>query len=138
MVSLPLHKKIILFDGVCNLCNSSVLRIIKNDVKNIFVFASLQSEIGKKLCITYSIDTTVIDSIILIEPTKDFYTKSTAILKIIHHFPIQWKIVKIGWVFPPFVRNAIYDFIAKNRYNWFGKKNQCMIPTPELKSKFID
>jgi predicted DCC family thiol-disulfide oxidoreductase YuxK len=132
------NKKIVLFDGVCNFCNSSILRIIKNDKKNVFLFASLQSEIGKQLTNHFKIDTSKIDSIILIESKTSFYIKSTAALKIINHFGGLWNLFKIGWVLPASFRDLFYNYIAKNRYKWFGKKESCMIPTPELKSKFIE
>lgn len=128
---------IILFDGVCNFCNSSVNKIIKHDKKNRFKFAALQSEIGKKLLQKHSIDSTKIDSIILIENDVAFI-KSSAILKISKHlngiYPLAYGFI----IIPTFLRDAVYDFIARNRYKWWGKKDSCMIPTQEVKSKFIE
>lgn len=138
MIDIPKHKKLILFDGVCNLCNDSVLRVIKFDNKNIFMFAALQSEIGNTVTHHLNIDTKKVDSIILYDPGVAYYVKSTAALKIMKDFGGLWKISQLGFLFPEVVRNFIYDFIAKNRYNWFGKKETCMIPTPELKAKFLD
>ncbi len=132
------NKKIILFDGVCNLCNSSVQFIIKNDKKDNFRFATLQGEIGQKFISERNIDQQKTDSIILIEPGIAYYTKSSAALKIGKCFGGAWKLL---WVFeqlPVSIRDFVYDYIAKNRYKWFGQKNECMIPTPELKSKFLD
>ena len=139
MIQTLLKKghKIMLFDGVCNFCNSSVLKIIKHDKKGVFLFASLQSEIGKKITSYFEIDTNKIDSIILIESATKFSIKSTAALNILKHFGGFWFVYQIGWIFPENVRNSIYDYIAKNRYKWFGKKDQCMMPTNEIKSKFI-
>ena len=131
------NKKIILFDGVCNFCNSSVLRIITHDKKNIFLFTSLQSESGKLLTAHFNIDTTKIDSIILVESDTKYYIKSTAALKILKQFNGIWKLFQICWIIPSFIRNSLYNYIAKNRYSWFGKKDNCMIPSPEIKSKFI-
>ena len=134
MPELP--DNIILFDGVCNFCNSSVNTIIKHDTKNRYKFTALQSEIGKKILQKYSIDSTKIDSIILIENEVAFI-KSTAILKISKHlsgiYPLAYGFI----IVPTFIRNLVYDFIARNRYKWWGKKDSCMIPTAEVKAKFI-
>ena len=136
MSELPNDTSIILFDGVCNFCNSSVNKIIKHDKKNKFKFAALQSETGKKLLEKHSIDSTKIDSIILIENDTAFI-KSTAILKISKQMSGLYPLAYGFIIIPTFIRNSVYDFIAKNRYKWFGKKDSCMIPTEEVKSKFI-
>lgn len=137
MVDLPAHKKIILFDGVCNLCNDAVVRIIKFDKKNSFVFASLQSDVGKQIIRYLKIDTSKIDSIILYEPNVSYDIKSSAALKVMNDFGGFWKLTHFFWALPKPIRDTVYDFIAKNRYKWFGKKNECMIPTPDLKKKFL-
>jgi predicted DCC family thiol-disulfide oxidoreductase YuxK len=130
-------KAIVLFDGVCNFCDNSVNRIIRHDNKDHFRFTSLQSETGKKLSQQYGIDTSKTDSIILIEKGKA-YTRSGAILRITKHmnrlYPLMYGLLLV----PPFIRNAIYDLIARNRYKWFGKKESCMIPTAEVRSKFLE
>ncbi|WP_420322649.1 thiol-disulfide oxidoreductase DCC family protein [Flagellimonas sp.] len=131
------HKKIILFDGVCNLCNGAVKFIIKWDKKDVFRYAALQSEIGKQLIAERTIDTSKVDSIILIEPGVAYFTKSDAALEITQHFGGLWKAFAIFTWIPKIFRDAIYDLIAKNRYKWFGRKDACMIPTPELKAKFL-
>ena len=131
-------KKIILFDGVCNLCNGAVLFVIKRDKKDIFRYAALQSEIGQKLTQERGIDTEKVDSIVLIEPGIAYYTKSTAALKIANHFGGLWKLLYVFNWLPEGFRNGIYDYVAANRYKWFGRKDACMIPTPELKSKFLE
>ena len=134
-----LDKKIILFDGVCNLCNGAVQYIIKRDKKDTFRYAALQSEIGKKLVNERGIDTSKVDSIILIEPNIAYHIKSSAAIEIMNEFGGLWKIMNIfKYIFPTSFRDLIYDFIAKNRYKWFGKQDNCMIPTPELKAKFLD
>lgn len=130
-------KKIILFDGVCNFCNASVLRVIKYDKKNVFLFAALQSDIGLQITTHFKIDTSKIDSIILITSDEDFALKSTAALKILKEFNGLWKVLQVCWIIPTFIRDHIYNYIAKNRYKWFGKKDTCMLPTEEIKSKFI-
>lgn len=138
MIDIPKYKKLILFDGVCNLCNDAVLKIIKYDKKNTFLFTALQSEVGIKVIDHLNINTKKMDSIILFEPGVTYEVKSTAALKIMNDFGGLWKISQLGFLLPESVRNHIYDFIAKNRYKWFGKKENCMIPTPALKTKFLD
>ena len=138
MMDIPKNKKIILFDGICNLCNDVVLKVIKYDKKNIFLFSSLQSKIGKEITDHLGIDISKIDSIILYEPGVSYDIKSTAALKIIQDFKGIWSLTYILFLFPEGFRNLIYDYIAKNRYKWFGKKEKCMIPSSELKEKFLD
>ncbi|WP_291871177.1 thiol-disulfide oxidoreductase DCC family protein [Maribacter sp.] len=135
---IKLSKKIILFDGVCNLCNGAVQFVIKRDKKEQFLFTPLQSETGKKLLKERGIDTIQIDSIILIEPNVVYFVKSDAALEIAKNLNSPWKIIHLLKVFPKGLRDFVYDFIAKNRYRWYGKKEQCMVPTPELRAKFLD
>ena len=137
-MNLPENKKIILFDGVCNLCNGAVLKTIKYDKKSQFVFTALDSDTGKKILNHLKIDTAKVDSIILYEPNLAYYIKSSAALKVMNDFGGFWKLNNIFWIVPKPVRDMVYGFIAKNRYKWFGKKESCMIPTPELKAKFLD
>ena len=133
-----IDKSIILFDGVCNLCNTSVNFIIKHDTNNHFRFASLQSDAAKEQLLHNNIknDKNQLDSIILIENNHIYY-QSTAALLILKKlkFPIN-----LGYVFiiiPVFIRDTVYHFIAKNRYKWFGKKDICRIPTKEELDKFL-
>ena len=138
MIDLPKNKKIILFDGVCNLCNDAVFKVIKYDKKNVFLFTALRSKKGKEIINHLGIDISKIDSIILYEPGISYEIKSTAALKIIQDFKGMWNVSTILLLLPEDFRNLIYDYIAKNRYKWFGKKESCSIPTPELKAKFLD
>lgn len=137
-MDLPKNKKIILFDGVCNLCEASVQFVIKHDKKDIFRFVALQSDLGQKIINHIGIQTKKIDSIILYVPDIAYYYKSSAALEIaknlggIFHFGTVFRII------PTRLRNVLYDYIAKNRYTWYGKKETCMIPTPELKAKFLE
>lgn len=102
-----------------------------------FRYAALQSEIGQQMVNERGIDTSQVDSIILIEPGVAYYTKSDAALEIGQSFGGGWKLLAIfTWLPKPF-RDTIYDFVARNRYRWFGKQESCMIPTPELKAKFL-
>nr|WP_262482011.1 DUF393 domain-containing protein [Aquimarina agarivorans] len=128
----------ILFDGICNLCSSAIQFMIKHDKKRKFRYASLQSEIGQQLLNERNIDPKVIDSIILIEPNKAYYFKSTAALEIAKHLSGIYPLLSVFLFFPAKMRDPIYDFIAKNRYKWFGKKESCMIPDKEIKSLFLD
>ena len=137
-LSLPKDKKLILFDGVCNLCNSSVQYVIKHDKKHQFMFTALQSEAGKEVIEAYNIDTKKTDSILLYTPEKGIDYKSTAALKIASQLGFPQNLMNVFFIIPPFIRNWVYDYIAKNRYKWYGKKDACMIPTPELKSRFLD
>ena len=127
---------IILFDGVCNLCNSSINFVIKRDKNDAFKFATLQEEVGQLLLKRYSIDSLDTDSIILIENGKA-YVKSTAALRVARKLSSAWPLMYGFMIIPAFIRNWVYDYIAKNRYKWYGKQDSCMIPTPALKSKFL-
>ncbi|UMB54479.1 DUF393 domain-containing protein [Lutibacter sp. A64] len=129
-------NSIILFDGVCNLCNASVNFIIKHDKKEHFKFASLQSDAAKELLLQYNSKKINMDSIILIE-NNNFYEKSTAALKISKKLNNGFSLLYLFIIIHPFIRDWVYNYIAKNRYKWFGKKENCMIPTPELKNRFI-
>ena len=136
--NIPENKKLILFDGVCNLCNEAVLNIIKQDKKDIFLFTALQSNTGKNIINELGIDTSKIDSIVLYIPGEDYFIKSEAALKIANEFYGLWKLIQVFRIFPVFFNDFFYDFIARNRYRWFGKKEECMIPTKKLNSKFLN
>jgi len=128
--------KIILFDGVCNLCNNAVTFVIKHDKKDRFRFAALQSDIGKDYVLKFKIDPSETDSIILIDG-ENYFIKSTAALYISKSLSGAYPLFFVFIIVPLFFRNWIYDYIAKNRYKWFGRKDNCMIPTPDLKDKFL-
>lgn len=132
------NKKIILFDGVCNLCNGFIQFVIQRDSTDVFRYASLQSEIGQQLITERNIDTKKIDSVMLIEPGVAFYIKSDAALQIGRRLKGYRTISKLLNLIPSGLRNIVYDLVARYRYAWFGKKDACMIPTPELKAKFLD
>ena len=136
--NIPKDKLLILFDGVCNLCNSSLLYVIKRDKNNKFLFAPLQSDIGAALIKEFKIDTDKMDSILLYNPTKNSITdRSSAALNIAKRLGFPSNLMAVFFIIPAFIRNWVYSYIAKNRYKWFGKKESCMIPTPELKAKFL-
>ncbi|MBR9757239.1 MAG: thiol-disulfide oxidoreductase DCC family protein [Algicola sp.] len=136
--NVPKNKQLVLFDGVCNLCNSSVQYVIKHDKANRFMFAALQSKVGQQLIEDFNIDTSKTDSILLYSPGKALAYKSTAALKIALKLGFPRHLMVVFFVVPTFIRNAVYDYIARNRYKWYGKRDHCIIPTPELKSKFLD
>ncbi|MBT8258460.1 MAG: DUF393 domain-containing protein [Bacteroidia bacterium] len=138
MIELPNNKYLILFDGICNLCNNSVNYIIRKDKKNRFVFAAIQSEIGGKIISELNIDTSKTDSIILLRNRSEYHFKSTAALKIAQDLQFPTNLAIVFLVIPAFIRNWVYDIIARNRYKWYGKREACMIPTPELKAKFLE
>ncbi|MCE4049662.1 MULTISPECIES: thiol-disulfide oxidoreductase DCC family protein [Bacillaceae] len=128
-------KAVILFDGVCNLCNSAVQFIIKRDPAAYFTFAPLQEEKGKELLTPFKKDLTI-NSVILIENGR-LYEKSAAALQICLHLQGAWKLAYIFKIIPSFIRDPIYDYVAKNRYKWFGKKDHCMLPTKDTKRRFL-
>ncbi len=137
MPNFPPNKKIILFDGICNLCNSAVQFIIKNDKKDLFRFVALQSDLGKDICNYIGVDQNIIDSIILYNPGLAYYYKSSAAIEIAEDLGGIYSLVSIFKIFPEKLRNYFYEYIAKNRYKWYGKKESCMIPTPELKEESL-
>ena len=134
---MPTNNPIILFDGVCNFCNTAINFVLKQDKKGIFRFAPLQSEVGQRLLQEYNLSTKEFDSFVLIDNGK-VYKKSAASLRVMNKLPWYWKEAQLLRIIPTALRDAIYDFIAKNRYKWFGKKDQCMIPTPEVRSRFLN
>ena len=137
MEGLPKNKKIILFDGVCNLCESSVLFVIKYDKKDAFRFVALQSDLGKKIIQHIGMDFKNIDSIVLYEPGIAYYYKSQAALEIAKSLGGFFYFGTLFRIIPNGLRNLLYDYIAKKRYVWFGKKDACMIPTTGIQSKFL-
>jgi predicted DCC family thiol-disulfide oxidoreductase YuxK len=138
MQNLPQHKKIILFDGLCNLCDASVQFIIKRDTKDVFRFVSLQSDLGQELLQQLPISTQKIDSIILYESDKAYYYKSEAVFEIVKSIGGFFYCLLIFKWLPTAVTNTIYDYIARNRYRWWGKKESCLVPSQELQSKFLE
>lgn len=126
---------IILFDGECNFCDKSVLFIIKRDKQAYFSFASLNSKIGKQLLKKYNVPKEV-NSLIVIEDGHIF-TKSSAVLQICRHLSDGWKFFTIFSFLPKRVRDSLYEFIAKNRYKWFGKNDSCILPTPDVRNRFL-
>ncbi|MEO6719466.1 MAG: thiol-disulfide oxidoreductase DCC family protein [Ferruginibacter sp.] len=132
---MPGHP-IILFDGVCNFCNGAVNFVIKRDKKSAIKFGALQSEAGQQLLKQHNIPITNFESFIFIEERK-VYSKSTAALRVCKYLGAGWPLMYGFIIVPVFIRNWIYDFIAKNRYKWFGKMDSCVIPDAGIKQRFL-
>ncbi len=125
-----------MFDGVCNLCNSSVNFIIDHDPKGHFKFAALQSDFGQEKLNELGFNTEDFDSLVLLSGGK-VYKKSSAALRIARKLKGLYPLLYIFIIIPPFIRHAAYDVIARNRYRWWGKQDSCRMPTPELRSRFV-
>lgn len=138
MVKETGNPPILLFDGVCNLCNASVAWLLRRDRKGIFRFASLQGETGQELLRERGLDTREFHSVILIVPSQAYYTKSMAAIEIARRLGGLWRVFTVFTWIPDPIRDAVYDFVANNRYRWFGKKEECMLPRPEWKDRFLD
>jgi predicted DCC family thiol-disulfide oxidoreductase YuxK len=128
---------VVLFDGVCNLCNGSVQFIIRRDKAGKFLFAALQSQYGQAQLDQLGISSTSLQSIVLIKDDQ-FYQRSNAVLEIAKMLGGPWSLLYVFKIVPAFIRDWIYNGIANNRYKWFGRQDQCMIPTPALKARFLD
>ncbi|AOW19466.1 thiol-disulfide oxidoreductase DCC family protein [Urechidicola croceus] len=135
MKNIP-QQPLLFFDGVCNLCNSSVQYIIKHDKNNQFTFASLQSDAVKNILLQFEETNSKLDSILLIHNDK-IYSKSSAILRVAKILGGFHKMAYFFIVIPKPLRNWMYDFIAKNRYKWFGQRESCMVPSSQLKNRFL-
>ena len=132
---MDLHP-VVLFDGVCNYCNAMVNFIIRRDKKKVFRFAPLQSEAAQEILRQYHFPQMNFDSFILVENDK-IHQRSDAALRLYNKLPWYWKWTQIFWIFPKFIRDGVYNVIARNRYKWFGKKDQCMVPAPEVRERFL-
>ncbi len=128
---------VVLFDGVCNFCNYWVNFAIKHDRKKKLRFATLQGDTAQELLSEHMINPTTLSSVVLVDSGKA-YTHSSAALRICKYLNGGWKLFYGLMIIPKFIRDAIYKFIARNRYKWYGKKDSCMIPTPEQRERFLD
>jgi predicted DCC family thiol-disulfide oxidoreductase YuxK len=132
-----LSMSVLLFDGVCNLCNTSVKWVLLRDKKGEFKFAAIQSEAGQSLLKSFGLDNQPLESVILISG-RQAYIKSDAAIKVASKLGGIWTIALVFRLVPRPVRDAIYDWVAKNRYRWFGKQEQCLLPQPEWKDRFLN
>ena len=137
MVQSSLPERIVIFDGVCNLCEFSVNFIYERDREEKFTFTPAQSPLGQKLLQQYRINTDSLDTVVLVKNDRA-YSKSTAALEIASELDIPWNLLQVFLLLPLPVRDLLYDIIARNRYQWFGRKESCMIPTPKLKARFLE
>ena len=127
---------ILLFDGYCNLCNNSVQFVLNHEKNTDLVFTSLQSEAGISLLKQYNINPLNLDSLVFIKNNK-FHTKSSAALSLTPYLRGLYPLLYSLLIIPPFIRNTVYDYIARNRYKWYGKAESCMMPTKELMNRFL-
>lgn len=132
-----MNKAVILYDGICNLCNGTVRFLIKHDKREKLLFASLQSKTGQKLLRQKQFPTENNDSFIIIVNGQALM-KSDAALAVSKELGGCFTLFLVLRVIPKFIRDYMYSIVAKNRYKWFGKKNHCMVPTPELKERFLE
>ncbi len=132
-----LQHPVILFDGVCNLCSGVVQFILKRDRHDTFRFASLQSDLGQSVLKKFNLPANTFNSFILYQSGK-IYTKSTGALLVAKQLSGVWRLLYIFIILPSFLRDSVYNVIARNRYRWFGKKEACWIPSPASQKKFLD
>lgn len=132
------NNPILYFDGVCNLCNASVQYVIRKDKKEVFRFASLQSRAGEQILHRYREKHTIVPDSILLWHKDKIYVQSDAALHTLILFGGIYKLAVILLVIPRFIRDAVYNFVAKSRYKWFGKKDTCMVPAKEQQHRFLD
>lgn len=137
MANTDIKYPVLLFDGVCNLCNASVQWVLKRDRKGAFRFASLQSETGQELLKAFGFSQKNFDTVVLIDGGR-IYTRSDAPLEVVRRLGGGWPLLTVFKIIPLAVRNAVYDWVACNRYRWFGKREACMLPRPEWKDRFLD
>lgn len=134
---MTIHSPIVFFDGVCNLCNRSVQFIIKRDKQKKLRFASLQGKAGQEMLHRFHLPTNDFHSFVLLEEDR-IYTRSTAVLRMLKIIGRGWQLYYGFIIVPRFIRDTVYNWVARNRYKWYGKRDECMVPTPELRKRFLD
>jgi predicted DCC family thiol-disulfide oxidoreductase YuxK len=132
-----MSEAVILFDGVCNLCNASVMFVIKHDPGARFSFAALQGEAGGRLAREWGVNPDDVSTLVLVADGRCF-TRSTAALHIAHDLGFPWFLLWVLALAPAALRDRVYDFVANRRYRWFGRRDSCPLPTPELRARFLD
>lgn len=137
MPKLPTdNAPLLLFDGVCNLCNAYVQWVIKRDKKGLFRFAALQSEVGQAVLQAKGLSGQKMNTVILVDG-DDIFSRSDVALEIVRHLGLPWSLLYVfKWV-PRSIRDTIYDWVAHNRYRWFGQRKECMLPLPEWRERFL-
>lgn len=136
MTGSLIERPILLFDGVCNFCNGTVNFIIKQDKKELFLFAALQSHKGEELLQQLKQNDSLPDSVVLLYNGK-VYNKSAAVLQVCRLLGGIWSLLLVAYVIPPFIRDAIYNYVAAHRYKWFGRRDACMVPSPSVRKRFL-
>lgn len=136
MLNTSLDKPILLFDGVCNLCNGFVQFVIKRDSKERYLFTSLQSKAGQEILAKVGLPQDEISTVVLYDRGK-VYTHSDVALRMVKDLGGLWPLLAVFSIIPKSIRDQIYNWVARNRYNWFGQRDSCMLPTPELKDRFL-
>ncbi|WP_409346981.1 thiol-disulfide oxidoreductase DCC family protein [Paenibacillus sp. MBLB4367] len=131
------NQEVILFDGVCNMCAAVVRFVIQRDPKGRFQFAALQSDMGRLLLEKHGLQPGRLDTFVLVQGERS-WIKSTAALRVCRGLKGLWPLLYAGIVVPRRVRDLMYQWVARNRYRWFGKTDSCMMPTPELRKRFLD
>ena len=131
------ERPIVFFDGVCNLCNATVQKIIRSDKKKQFLFAPLQSAAGAAALKQVTIADGKSGSVILFY-NHQYFTRSSAVLQVFKLLGGWYSLLLAGYILPRFVRDGLYNFVARHRYQWFGQQNECMVPTEELKARFLE
>jgi predicted DCC family thiol-disulfide oxidoreductase YuxK len=131
------NQPVLLFDGVCNLCNQSVQFVINRDKAGLFQFAALQSDAGKALLQRHQLPVEQLDTVVLVMGNKA-YTRSDAALQVLRQLGLPWSLAAAFSILPKGFRDYVYDYIAKNRYRWFGRQESCMMPTADLKRRFLN
>jgi predicted DCC family thiol-disulfide oxidoreductase YuxK len=129
-------ESILLFDGVCNLCNAAVNFVIDRDPRARIKFASLQSEAGQQLLKRFGLSTSDFDTMVLVEGDR-YYTRSSAGLRLSRRLKQPWPLLYGLIIIPPPIRNLVYNVIARHRYRWFGRSQECRVPTPESSQRFL-
>jgi len=133
----PESHPVLLFDGVCNLCNGLIQWVIERDPEGRFRFAALQSDAGQRLLSTHDLPTEDFETFVLVD-SENYYTKSTAALRVLKGLGLPYSLLYPAVVLPRFVRDRVYDFVADHRYGWFGKRESCMVPDESLESRFLE
>ncbi|RYY39338.1 MAG: thiol-disulfide oxidoreductase DCC family protein [Chitinophagaceae bacterium] len=132
-----MEPPVILFDGVCNYCDAVVNFVIRADRGKNIRYAALQSEAGQKLLEQYGLPREKFDSFVFVENGKAL-NRSTAMLHVVPYLPWYFQPARLGWLLPRALRDAVYNWVARNRYKWFGRRDACMIPTPDVRSRFLN
>ena len=135
-VAVAEDHPVLLFDGVCNLCNASIQFVIERDPEAQFRFAPLQSDAAQELLAAVGYEDPTLDSVVLVED-GEFYDRSDAAIRTARHLGLPYSLARPFGLVPARLRDVFYKFVAEHRYSWFGKREQCMMPTPDIEERFL-